>query len=164
MKFIARMPMIKKTTFVLIALISLPLIAQEGGFQSVADIEFVNQVADAPMARVKDAVGLFAMFYGNRKSDFQNNVALLRSKGISLPEGMQENDPLRRGMLALLAAQYLHLGDSFMYRIFHTKRHAVTACVASGIMEVSGSEWDMLSGGELVEVIRKVAEKAGGDR
>ncbi len=158
------MLMIKKTAFVLIALLSLPLIAQEGGFQSVADIEFVNEIADAPMARVKDAVGLFAMFYGARRPDFQNNVALLRNKGIPLPEGIQENAPLRRGLLALLAARYLHLGDSFMYRIFHTKRHAVTACVAGGIMESSGSEWDILSGGELVEVVRKVAEKAGGDK
>lgn len=156
--------MIKKTALLLILFLSLPLIAQEGGFQSVADIEFVNQVADLPLARVKDAVGLFAMFYGVRRPDFQNNIALLRSKGIPVPDGLQENDALRRGTLALLAAQYLRLGDSFMYRIFHTKRHAVTACVAGGIMEASGSEWDILSGGELVEVVRKVAEKAGGDK
>ncbi len=156
--------MIKRTAVLLVAFLSLPLIAQESGFQSVADIEFVNQVADAPLARVSDAVGLFAMFYGARRPDFQNNIALLRSKGISIPETLQENDVLRRGTLALLAARYLDLGDSFMYRLFHTTRHAVTACVANGIMEASGSEWDILSGGELVEVVRKVAEKAGGNK
>ncbi len=156
--------MLQKIMIVFIAFFSLPLIAQDGGFQSVADIEFVNEVADLPIARVKDAVGLFSMFYGVRRPDFQNNVALLRSKGIPLPDGINENDSLRRGMLALMAARYLNLGDSFMYRLFHSRRHAVTACVASGIMEYSGSEWDMLSGGELVETVRKVAERAGGNK
>ncbi|MCX7679632.1 MAG: hypothetical protein N2316_10495 [Spirochaetes bacterium] len=154
----------KKIIIALVMCSALPLAAQEGGFQSVADIEFINHVADLPTARVNDAVTLFTMFYGTHKRDFHTNVAFLRTKGIILPKTVKSDDPLRRGTLALMAAQYLKLSDSFMYRIFSTKRHAVVACIADGIMVLSGSEWDILSGGELVEVMRKIAEKSGGTK
>lgn len=154
--------MMKKILFFAVMLVYFPLFAQEGGFQSIADIEFINNVADLPMARIKDATSMFTLLFGTQKRDFSQNVAFLRTKGIQIPENLRGDEPLRRGMLASMAAQYLNLKDSFMYRIFKTNRHAVIACIADGIMESSGSEWDILSGGELVEVMRKIAEKSGG--
>jgi len=154
----------KHLIVVALLLAAAPLLSQEGGIQGVADIVFVNEVADRPAATVGDALGLFAMFYGERHPGFAENAALLNQKGVAVPRGLSEGDPLRRGTLALLSARYLRLGDSFMYAIFGTGRYAVTACVANGVMEPAGGEWDILSGGELVEIVRKVAEKAGGDR
>jgi hypothetical protein len=154
-----------KRYLILLALLlaAVPLLSQEGGYQGVADIEFLNQVADRPVATVGDAVGLFSMFYGERRPDFAGNLEFLRQKGVA-GTGLAEADSLRRGTLAQLAARYLRLGDSLMYAVIGTGRYAVTVCVANEIMEPAGGEWDVLSGGELVEIVRKVAEKAGGSR
>lgn len=154
----------KHLLLVALLLLAAPLLSQEGGFQGVADIEFVNQVADRPVATVGDAVGLFAMFYGERGEGFEGNLVLLQEKGVVGKSMLNGNDALRRGVLAKMAARYLGLGDSIMYSIIGTGRYAVTVCVANEIMEPSGGEWDILSGGELVEVVRKVAEKAGGTK
>ena len=147
-----------------VLLAAVPLLSQEGGYQGVADVEFLNQVADRPVATVGDAVGLFTMFYGERRPAFSANLAFLQQKGVAGGRALAEGDSLRRGDLALMSARYLRLGDSLMYAILGTGRYAVTVCVANEVMEPAGGEWDVLSGGELVEIVRKVAEKAGGTR
>ncbi|MBP7585308.1 MAG: hypothetical protein KBA61_14805 [Spirochaetes bacterium] len=157
-----------KKHLILVALLiaAAPLLSQEGGFQGVADVEFVNEVADKPTATVSDAVGLFAMFYGERTPGFEGNRAFLHEKGVvgRSELNLAGNDGLRRGTLAHMAARYLGLGDSLMYSIIGTGRYAVTVCVANGVMEPAGGEWDVLSGGELVEIVRNVAEKSGGTK
>jgi hypothetical protein len=68
---------------------------------------------------------------------------------------------MRKGVAARLLARYLGLTDSLLYDIFGSERYAFRACVAAGIMVADGSEWDAVSGEELLEIMRRVAEISG---
>ena len=61
-----------------------------------------------------------------------------------------------------MTAGYLDLCGSLMYMISGAERYAFRACVAEGIMRGDGSENDVISGPELVEVLGRVSEIRGG--
>jgi len=53
------------------------------------------------------------------------------------------------------------IDDSLLYNITRAKRYAFRLCVSEGIMKFNGSEYDKISGSELIEVVSKVSEKKG---
>jgi hypothetical protein len=46
-----------------------------------------------------------------------------------------------------------------MYSIFGTERYAYTSCVSLKLMGGGKSEWDYLSGSELIEIMSKVSAR-----
>ncbi len=42
--------------------------------------------------------------------------------------------------------------------MFRTERYAFRACASRGLMDANNSEWDKLSGEELLEIMAKVSE------
>jgi hypothetical protein len=56
-----------------------------------------------------------------------------------------------------MIAGKLNLGDSLMYMILPLERYAFKACIAENIMQTEGSEWDAVSGGELIEIMTAVS-------
>jgi hypothetical protein len=57
-----------------------------------------------------------------------------------------------------MIARYLDLKDLLLYRLFKIERYAYQACVAAEIMEANRSEYDKLSGEELIEIMSTVDE------
>ncbi len=134
-----------------------PLAAQDMG-----DFTFIDELASKKEATQGDAVRMFVIHLGKNPTTFAANLRVLEKENIVRGMKLAENKKLRRGTLALMAARQLKLGDSLLYAVFGGGRYAVTACVANDVMTSEGGEWDVISGGELVEVIGKMSEKAGG--
>jgi hypothetical protein len=131
--------------------------------QNIANIEFINTVADKDKTTFADSVHFFMLTAGKKIQSFDENMKVLNREGITSGINLVKDSPLRRGALALMLARYLKLGDSLLYAIFKTERYAYRACAANNIMSYDGSEWDTLSGGELVEIMTKVSEMTGGN-
>ncbi|HPJ40096.1 MAG TPA: hypothetical protein PLT75_16775 [Spirochaetota bacterium] len=130
--------------------------------QNMQQLQFIHQLADKQEATFNDAVTFMTIAIGLEPKDFSTNLQILKNRNIA--RGMSYNavDPIRRGALSLMIARYLDLSDSLLYLIFGTERYAFRACVADGIMSNEGSEWDRLSGGELIEIMNIAIERAGG--
>lgn len=118
--------------------ISTAVFSQDTGF-----ISKMNDIDKKATATYGDAVMLF-------REQGAKNIAL----------GYKDDEPLTRGMVALMTARYLGLSGSFMYNIFGTERYAFKACVAEGLMKEDGSENDLMSGTELIEVLAKISARA----
>jgi hypothetical protein len=131
--------------------------------QNIANIEFINTVADKDKASFADGILFFIMTTGKKAQSFEENIKILNKAGITSGITLTKDSPLRRGALALMLARHLNLGDLLLYKIFRTERYAYRACAANNIMSYDGSEWDTLSGGELVEIMTKVSELTGGN-
>ncbi len=123
--------------------------------QDVSQIEFLSLLDKKQTATYGDAIRLFALQEGKKSAE------ALTGTGIELG-GYSQGDTLTRGMLAKMTAHYLDLGGSLMYLIFGTERYAYRACIAYGIMRGGGSENDIISGPELVEVMGKISDMKGG--
>lgn len=132
--------------------------------QDMGSIAFINDLASKKEASYGDAVRLFAQTAGRRSAGFKADHQFLLDQKIAWGNSYAENEPLRRGTLALLTARYLKLDDSLMFTIFKIRRYAVTACAANGIMPADGGEWDVLSGAELIEVMGIISAKLEGEQ
>jgi len=131
--------------------------------QNIANIDFINIVADKEKTTFDEGIHFFLMTAGKKIQSFEENMKVLNREGITSGINFTKDSPLRRGVLAQMIARYLKLGDSLMYMIFGTERYAYRICAANNIMTYEGSEWDTLSGGELVEIMTKVSELTGGN-
>ena len=123
--------------------------------QDMNQIEFLSSLDQKQTATYGDAIRLFALQEGKKSAE------VLTGTGIELG-GYSQGDTLTKGMLAKMTARYLDLGGSLMYLIFGTERYAYRACIAYGIMREDGSENDIISGPELVEVMGKISDMKGG--
>lgn len=129
--------------------------------QDMNNIIFINDVADKEAATFGDAVKFFILTMGRKSRSYEKNIKYLHAKGIVESVNKETNTPLRRGTLSLMIAKYLNLRDSLLFMIFEIERYAFKACVANGIMDYLCSEWDIISGGELIEIMTNVSERQG---
>ena len=83
------------------------------------------------------------------------------SSGSYRLKGYNDYSKLTKGMVSLMAAKYLYLKKSLLYRIIETERYAYRACVAEKLFSADGSENDLMSGPELIEFFAKVGEFRG---
>ncbi|MCP4134773.1 MAG: hypothetical protein GY754_27610 [bacterium] len=132
--------------------------------QNIGSLSFIHQLGDKEKASLEDGVTFFVLTMGQTSSSFDANVAALKAKTLLNDSKYDKNAPLRRGLLAGMICRYLKLGDSLFYKIFGTDRYAFRACIAAGLMDVDGSEWDILSGEELIEIMARVGEYGGGGK
>ena len=130
--------------------------------QSMNVLNYVNELGDKKQASFGDAVKLIVLDMGENTSGFESDLSVLNARNkIAAGYSLSENAPLRKGVVARLIARYLRLTDSLVYNIFGTERYAFRACVAADIMIADGSEWDYVSGEELLEIMRRVAVISG---
>lgn len=141
---------------IMIILFLFPLPAQD-----MQQMQFIHLLADKPAASFSDAVTFMTIAAGMQPKDFNFNLQVLKNRRIARGMDYHAAAPLRRGALSLMIARHLDLSDSLLYMVFGTGRYAYRACVAEGIMDHEGSEWDILSGGELIEIMNKTIERAG---
>ncbi len=128
-------------------------------------ITFLNQLQDRKKATVEDAVTLYMHILGKPVGDFKKNVEFLKNEGILRPKkDYTAGKVLRRGLLSGMVARHLKLKDSLFYAMVPIDRYALRACIAGGIMDQNTSEFDPVSGEELIEVMAIVNERTGGGR
>jgi hypothetical protein len=142
-----------KKLFIILTLI---MTAGTAWSQAVAPVNFVNQLGDKKQATFGDAVTIYLLTLGKDPKGFNIDVQALTGMGILKDNDYKADTPLRRGMIANMVARHLKLGDSLFYNIFGTERYAFRACIAARLMEAEGSEWDDISGEELLEIMSSV--------
>lgn len=147
---------------IFIALLSAMLFTPLLHAQNMQQLQFIHQLADKQEATFNDAVTFMTIAIGMEPKDFTTNLQILKNRNIARGMSYSAADPVRRGALSLMIARYLDLSDSLLYLVFGSERYAYRACVADGIMGHEGSEWDRLSGGELIEIMNIAIEHAGG--
>lgn len=122
-------------------------------------IQFINELSSKKVVTFGDGVTMFMYLLGKAPAGFTADVAVLKDLKLLKAKSYDREAPLRRGMIALMAARQLKLKGSLFYLMFDTERFAHRACVAENIMDVSTSELDTLTGDELLEVITAVSER-----
>ena len=136
--------------------------------QDMSQLDFMSGLDDKTTVTYGDAVKMFRYQAGAAASKAEASApkkkgAAIQGSEIFSLSGYSESAALTRGMAALMTAKYLDLGGSFMYLIFGTERYAYRACIANGIMISDGSENDIFSGPELLELFSKIDEYKGGE-
>jgi len=151
--------MYMKRVFTFLAALALttPLLSQD-----ISEITVINSIADKPAASFSDAVQLFVLVTGGRAAGHDASMKLAGVQKAVRGMNYRADSPLRRGALALMIARHMDLRGTLLYSIFHSERYAFKVCVTNHLMDSDGSEWDRLSGGELVEIMRKVSAGKGG--
>ena len=126
------------------------------------EINFINDLAGKKAVTFEDGVKMFLYTLGKTPAGFDADVKTLKGMNLLKFDAYDKDEPLRRGMLALMVARQLKLKGSLLYLMFDTQRYAHRACVADKIMDVNSSEWDTLTGDELIDVMAVVSERMGG--
>jgi hypothetical protein len=111
--------------------------------QAFDEVGFLDTLGKKNTANVSDALTLFSLVFEKKqpaKADPANNV------------------PLKKGFIAFKVAQYLNLTDSIIYTLFKKERYAFRVCAAHNLLNADGSEYDNMSGEELIEFLRLASE------
>ena len=135
---------------ILILLFTIPLFSQ--------GINYINNLGEKKVATYDDALRMFMMEIRKNPAGFNANKRVLDRAGITVKMDYKKDQNLRRGILCKMIARYLDIKDSLFYLMFRTERYAFRACVSRGLMDANNSEWDKLSGEELLEVMAQVSE------
>jgi len=128
------------------------------------NLNFIHNLAEKQQTTFNDAVEFFAQVIYGKSYTFETNLTLLKRKGITKGMNYTKNSPLTKGMICLMAARYNNLNDSLLYIIFKSERYAFRVCASHKIVKYNGSEWDQISGEELIEIMNKtitLKEKKG---
>lgn len=140
---------------VLILLCAIPLYAADG----TASVTLLQDLSGKRSAVVSDAVLLFSTQEGFAAKDFSSACDFLIEKKILKKRDYSPDEPLSRGLVAGMTARVLGLRGSLLFLITDADRYACAACAAEGIMKGDVSEYDRISGPELVDIIGTVSSK-----
>ncbi len=129
--------------------------------QELGSLNFIHGLDVKEKTTYEDAAAFFVLNLDKTPGKFEENIDTLAKLSKVGSMGYGKEKMLTRGMLSKMIARYLGLKDSLLYLILRNERYAFKACAAEGIMENDQSEWDTLSGRELIEIMTIVQEKKG---
>jgi hypothetical protein len=142
----------KRAAFILASILAVTAVQAQ-------QMQFINDLADKKVVTFGDAVTIFMYTLGREPAGFNADVAALKGRKLLKLNRYDKAAPLRRGMIALMAARHLKLKGSLFYLMFDTQRYAHRACVAEGLMSAKTSEFDKLTGDELLEFIAAISAR-----
>jgi len=116
--------------------------------QDMSQIMFINELDGKITATYGDVLRMFGFQAGTVPDSY-------------LLKGYNDDSKLTKGMASLMTARHLGLNKSLMYKIFGTERYAYRACMAERFFNTDGSENDVMSGPELIELFGKIDEFKG---
>ena len=131
-----------------INILLLMILSAVGVGQDISQITFINELDGKSSATYSDALSMFRFQAG------ASNSYML--------SGYSDDSKLTKGMVSLMAARFLNLKQSLMYNIFGIERYAYRACLADNLFSGDGSENDLISGSELIELFSRVNEFRSG--
>ena len=153
----------KKLVYIFVIIFTALVLSYVGSYsQDYASLNLIDNLGNKKTVTYGDAVKLFIISIGMNSENFKADIKKLGDLGLKKGLDRGENEPARRGDVAILISQRLKLKDSLFYRMFNIKRYATRACTAAGIMPGDVSERDFLSGDELIEIMTVVSEKVKG--
>ena len=129
-----------------INILLLMILSSFGISQDISSIVFINELDAKRTATYGDALRMFEFQEGTSRS------------GSYMLKGYNDDVRLTKGMASLMTARYLKLNKSLMYKIFDIERYAFRACLADKFFSIDGSENDLMSGPELIELFSKINE------
>ncbi|MCL2154847.1 MAG: hypothetical protein FWH53_04200 [Leptospirales bacterium] len=137
-----------------INILLLVVLSATGISQDVSQIMFLNELDGKRVSTYADALRMFR---------FQVRTIAGSDTDSFLNKGYYDDLPLTKGMASLMISRILKLKKSLMYNILYTfgfesERYAYRACIAEKFFNADGSENDLMSGSELIELFSKVNE------
>ena len=146
---------------VIVVFLNMNLYSQ--GNESFNEVNFVNKLGDKKVATVGDAYTFFVLLSENSQKTFlKNQKKLIDLKLIG--SSTKEDKVLSKGFLSSIIVRYLKLNDSLMYKITGADRYAFRLCASKGLMKHNGSEYDKISGSELIEIISSMSDNKDGGK
>ncbi len=128
--------------------------------QDLNQIEYTQNLDIKKKVLFSDAVTMFVYQLNRKPSTFDKDAKYLLDQGI-IKKIYPADKPLRRGTIAYMTVKHLKINDSLMFKITKSERYAFYVCVSYKIMDKDGSENDILSGGELLEIFNSISEFGG---
>ena len=162
------MKSILSSIFILLLVINLSAqkkvkVESEDVSENIGYLQFVIDLGNKKNATFADTVKFFVIVMGKETKNFEQDYRILLTENILPSEKYNPFMKINRGLLALMTAKYLKLNDSLFYLIFGGERYAYVACIADKIMEPNGSEWDKISGEDLIEIMTLISKRNGGE-
>ena len=96
--------------------------------------------------------------YGDALRMFRFQVRTVPGSKEYMLKGYFDDFPLTKGVISLMVARYLGLNKSLLFNIFGTERYAYKACLADKLFSELGSENDLMSGADLIELFTRIDE------
>jgi hypothetical protein len=122
-------------------------------------IEYIQNLARKEKATNADAVRLFVLQTGKTFTSHNDGVSQLVANKLLDDGQYDENEPLRKGLLSLITARYLGLDDSLWFNMTGAGRYAYRMCVSEKLFRTGGSEYEYVSGSELLELMGKISAR-----
>ena len=153
----------KITGIILLMLFLFPMTSFSQG--KLNSLNFTEKLGSKKTVTIKDGVTFFMFVLNKKPGNFNKDVAELQKLGILKKKKKEYNEDshLRLGFLSNMIVRYLKLDDSMMYQIFKSDRYAYRICTAEGITSEGASEWNKLSGEELIEIMSIVIERSAAE-
>jgi hypothetical protein len=129
--------------------------------EPIGEIEFIEKLNEQKTATYDDCVKVFCYIYKTDVTDdFNVNVENLKANIKKIPKGYKPERKLDIGTFSVFAMQYLKIESGLFYLASHSGRYAVREMAIRGLVPNNTSEWESLSGPELIRYIQKVVEYA----
>jgi len=161
---------IKILFFLMVLLLVNPIIAQntnnsnDGNADVDTSMLFINNLGNKSQATFGDVIDFFMLMKKQNIVSFQDEFKYLNKNKFLKGLKYKKNKPLRLGIVALMAARYLGLKNNLFFMMFNTERYAHRSCVAKKIIPSGTSEWDPVSGEDLIDIISNVIKLKEGDK
>lgn len=123
--------------------------------------DFLNLLSEKKNAAFEDCIASFCYLYEMEvKDDFNENLELLKQKIKYFPKKYSKEKLLTFGDFSVFAAQYLNLKSGMFYMAGKNGRYASRELIIINIIPLYTSEWDIISGLELIRLLQKVDDYA----
>lgn len=121
--------------------------------------DFFSKLSEKEFATFSDCVTAYCYFNQiDVKDDFEENINNLKTIIPKMPKKYNADDMLTTGDFSLLTAQHLGLKSGLFYLATKTGRYAARELYIIGIIPLNTSEYEKISGLELIEYLQKVVE------
>jgi len=122
-------------------------------------IEFINELTTKKYVTMSDLIISFCYLYNIEVStDFETNVKSLSKFIAKLPKKLNKDRVITMGDFSLIAAQYLKLKSGLFYLATKSGRYALRELMLVNIIQTNTSEFEKISGEELLKYLEKVIE------
>ena len=124
----------------------------------MVSLQFANSLGEKERVTFGEVVTFFLLSVHGHYLGFEEDLAFLVRQNIAHGIRLNENDNVNLGTVALMVARTLNLRNSLLFNITGSRRYAVRACIAVGLLPHNAGEFDKINGEELIEIMRKIEQ------
>jgi len=123
--------------------------------------DFLNVLSEKKNAAFEDCITSFCYLYELEvKEDFNENIEMLKQKIKHFPKKYSKENLLTIGDFSVFAAQYINIKSGIFYMAGKNGRYASRELMIINIIPLYTSEWNKISGLELIRLLQKVDDYA----